>query len=67
MNTKTILAHIKRGKKRKKKKRERGTFPHPFLHWDFVVVTNGVFTQEVELHHILLTIILWIQFDVFDS
>lgn len=40
---------------------------HPFLHRDFVVVADGVFTQEVELHHILLAIILWIEFDVFHS
>lgn len=40
--------------------KNKGLFPYPFLHWDFVVVTNGVFTQEVELHHILLTVILWI-------
>lgn len=40
---------------------------YPFLHRDFVVVADGVFTQEVKLHHVLLTIVLWVEFDVFDS
>lgn len=40
---------------------------YPFLHRDFVVVADGVFTQEVKLYHILLAIILWIEFDVFNS
>lgn len=41
--------------------------PYPLLYRDFVVVADGVFTQEVKLHHILLTIVLWIEFDVFNS
>lgn len=39
---------------------------HPFLHRNFVVVSDGVFTQEVKFHHIFLTIILRVQFDVFN-
>lgn len=38
---------------------------YPFLHRDFVVVADGVFTQEVKLHHVLLTVDLRVQFDVF--
>lgn len=40
---------------------------YPLLHRDFVVVADGVFTQEVKLHHILLAIVLWIELDVFNS
>lgn len=40
---------------------------HPFLYWNFVVVTDGVFTQEVKLHDVLLTFIFWIKVDVFNS
>lgn len=47
--------------------KKKTLLPYPFLHRDFVVVADGVFTQEVKLHHILLAIILWIQFDVFNS
>lgn len=41
--------------------------PYPLLHRDFVVVADGVFTQEVKLHHELLSIVLWVKFDVLDS
>lgn len=37
---------------------------HPLLHRDLVVVADGVFSQEVELHHELLTIHLRVQADV---
>lgn len=43
------------------------TAPHPLLHGDFVVVADGVFPQEVELHHKLLAVVLRVQFDVFHS
>ncbi len=41
--------------------------PYPLLHRDFVVVADGVFTQKVKLHHILLAIVLRVEFDVFHS
>lgn len=34
-------------------------------HRNLVVVANGVFTQEVKLHHELLAFVLWVEFDVF--
>lgn len=37
---------------------------HPLLHRDLVVVADGVFSQEVELHHILLTVHLRVQINV---
>ncbi len=37
---------------------------HSFLHGDFVVVTDGVFSREVELHHVLLSVHLRVQSDV---
>lgn len=43
------------------------TGPYPFLHRDSVVVADGVFTQEVELHHVLLTFIFWVEFQMFHS
>lgn len=44
------------------RKRQRS---YPLLHRDFVVVADRVFTQEVKLHHELLTVDLRVQFDVF--
>ena len=38
--------------------------PYPFLHRDLVVVADGVFTQEVKLHHKLLAVLLGVQVDV---
>ena len=38
--------------------------PYPLLHRDLVVVADGVFTQEVKLHHKLLAILLGVQVDV---
>lgn len=37
---------------------------YPLLHRDLVVVADGVFSQEVKLHHILLLIHFGVQFDV---
>lgn len=39
-------------------------FSHSFLHGDFVVVTDGVFSREVELHHVVLSVHLRVQSDV---
>lgn len=38
--------------------------PHPLLHGNLVVVADGVFTQEVKLHHKLLAVLLGVQVDV---
>lgn len=40
---------------------------HPLLHRDSVVVADRVFTQEIKLDYVLLTLALWIEFDVFNS
>ena len=53
----------------KQKKKERWSralihHPYPLLHRDLVVVADGVFTQEVELHHKLLPVLLGVQVDV---
>lgn len=40
---------------------------YPLLHGNLVVVTDGVFAQEVKLHHVLLVIHLGVQFDVLHS
>lgn len=40
---------------------------YSLLHGDFVVVADGVFAQEVELHHVLLAILLRVQLDVLHS
>lgn len=37
---------------------------HPLLHWDLVIIADGVFSQEVKLHHILLLVQLGVKFDV---
>ncbi len=37
---------------------------HPLLHGDLVVVADGVLSQEVKLHHVLLVVHLGVQFDV---
>lgn len=37
---------------------------HPLLHRDLVVVADGVFSQEVELHHVLLPVHLKVQVNV---
>lgn len=59
--------HVKRDSVgRQKKNKYKYLIAYPFLHRNFVVVSDGVFTQEVKLHHIFLTIILWVQFDVFN-
>lgn len=35
--------------------------------WDLVVIANGVFTQEVKLHHTLTTFQLLVQGNVLDT
>lgn len=49
----------------RERSRTEGTGSYPLLHRDFVVVADGVFTQEVKLHHVLLAVDLRVQFDVF--
>lgn len=40
---------------------------YSLLHGHFVVVADGVFSQEVELHHVLLAVFFRVQLDVLHS
>lgn len=41
--------------------------PYPLLNRDFVVVSDGVFSEEVELNHVFLAIQFRMQLDMFYS
>lgn len=41
--------------------------PYPLLHRDFVVVSDGVFSEEVKLNHVFLAIQFRMQLDMFYS
>ena len=42
----------------------QATVTHSFLNGDFVIVSDWVLSQEVKLHHVFLTVQLWVQIDV---
>ena len=54
----------KQGMKAKAGQGAQATRTYSLLHGDFVIVSDWVLSQEVKLHHILLTIQLWVQIDV---
>ena len=42
----------------------QATVTHSFLNGNFVIVSDWVLSQEVKLHHVFLTVQLWVQIDV---
>lgn len=44
-----------------------GEVPYPLLNRDFVVVSDGIFSEEVKLNHVFLAIQFRMQLDVFYS